>query len=634
MFKITLQLMEKLIFIQFHPTTRFTQDSPVFPDVWMDYFNDPDKGNVKSLSSYRADIILTPHTKSNAAELLQKISKGIEYPHDWSVKDKKGKVMMFSDEHMDTEDRLRQENTDMATSGESVVAKLTLEELVKVGLPVTNWWHNYLWLNGKPTPHLLWLKQLVGALLYAFDPKRDSGAAMTENNMLQKFMDIFDAWFKVTHTKIKNPPMYLWSVSRNRPASVSIEKSVPTTKADASRRLFDIDGSEINWAVLDTGILASHPAFRKINPQTGKPFPKAMGAVNDKLSNNTRVVATYDFTKFRDVLALIQGTRTFQGGSGDEVSLPTSNDQDQSISPVEFQNNIMDIEKDLKSGRLIDWSSIAPLLRIPHNEKQYKPPVHPHGTHVAGIIGAGYENKLNGYTLVGMCPRINLYDIRVMDDQGKGEEFNILAAIQFVRWLNSQRDTQVIHGINLSFSMIHEVSSFACGQTPVCEACERIVAEGTVVVAAAGNLGQAIYQSPSGATEQGFRIVNITDPGNAASVITVGSTHRNRPHSYGVSYFSSKGPTGDGRSKPDLVAPGEKIVSTGLKDSTERMDGTSMSAPHVSGAAALIMAKHRELIGKPGRIKDILCKSATDLGREKYFQGAGMVDVLRAIQSV
>jgi hypothetical protein len=59
-----------------------------------------------------------------------------------------------------------------------------------------------------------------------------------------------------------------------------------------------------------------------------------------------------------------------------------------------------------------------------------------------------------------------------------------------------------------------------------------------------------------------------------------------------------------------------------------------MAAPHVSGAAALLMAKHRELIGQPENVKKILCESATDLGRERYFQGYGMLDVLRAIQSV
>ena len=116
-------------------------------------------------------------------------------------------------------------------------------------------------------------------------------------------------------------------------------------------------------------------------------------------------------------------------------------------------------------------------------------------------------------------------------------------------------------------------------------------------------------------------------------VITVGATHRHQPHTYGVSYFSSRGPTGDGRIKPDLVAPGEKITAP-VPTGSGTKDGTSMAAPHVSGAAALLLARHRELLGSPSRVKEILCRTATDLGRERYFQGAGLVDVLRAIQSV
>jgi subtilisin family serine protease len=118
------------------------------------------------------------------------------------------------------------------------------------------------------------------------------------------------------------------------------------------------------------------------------------------------------------------------------------------------------------------------------------------------------------------------------------------------------------------------------------------------------------------------------------------------PHVYGVSYFSSKGPTGDGRAKPDLVAPGEKILScaTGTLLSNMPLEeqrsnyvedsGTSMAAPHVSGAIAAFLSIRREYIGEPEKVKEVFMSTATDLKRERYFQGAGLVDLMRAIQSV
>jgi subtilisin family serine protease len=146
--------------------------------------------------------------------------------------------------------------------------------------------------------------------------------------------------------------------------------------------------------------------------------------------------------------------------------------------------------------------------------------------------------------------------------------------------------------------------------------------------------------------------LTINDPGNAALALTVGSTHRESPHVYGVSYFSSKGPTGDGRLKPDLVAPGEKILScaAGVKhdEVVERLgealpeaaalyaedSGTSMAAPHVAGVIAAFLSIRREFIGRPEAVKDIFLSAATDLKRDRSFQGHGLVDLMRAIQSV
>jgi serine protease AprX len=643
--------IEQIIFKQFANNVRFTQDSPIYPDVWLQYFGED---NIKiDLKTYRADLILTPHRQATAADLFLGLSNELRSEHFKKMYD-------------------GQSPWDMASSGETVVAKLTLFELITVALPMTYWWHFYLWkADGKPTAELRWIRMLIGAILMKGKSTKAPGDAFTEEVLLEleeycnanfdSLVDNGNSTDKKKKTKGKEKPaiqrklkagiippwfikpvatdqdnILLWSVNRNRPASISLEHSVGTTKADASRKLFDIDGSGITWAVLDTGIDVRHPAFRKRDPKTGKMFKDALGKPEDRNSNNTRIIASYDFTKFRTILAEIYKNEKKAKNHPRGLFKVTSDRNDKKLTAEDEDDYIREIALDLNRGRLLDWTVISPLLRIPHNNKEYElnPPQHPHGTHVGGIIAASELDDNGKCTLLGMCPGINLYDIRVLDHNGAGEEFNILAALQFVRWLNNQKEGQIIHGVNLSFSMIHSVASYACGATPVCESCERLVAEGTVVVAAAGNLGQAMYQGTDGNIAQGFRMVNITDPGNAETVITVGSTHRDRPHSYGVSYFSSKGPTGDGRVKPDLVAPGEKIISSVLGNATDRMDGTSMAAPHVSGAAALLLAKHRELIGRPRRVKDILCKTATDLGREKYFQGCGMVDVLRAIQSV
>ena len=289
-----------------------------------------------------------------------------------------------------------------------------------------------------------------------------------------------------------------------------------------------------------------------------------------------------------------------------------------------------------------------------------------HGTHVAGIIAGEFAAARRGRKEVraymqhrdergdptaqtvplkaisGMAPKCKLLNMRVLNDEGGGEMGYILDAIDKIQELNDYGRKLLVHGVNISVGYEFDPEWFACGQSPLCVEVNRLVQSGVVVVVAAGNSGYGTLDTEYKGVISAGMSLTINDPGNAEHAITVGSTHRYMPHAYGVSYFSSKGPTGDGRLKPDLIAPGEKIISCAAgakRDKAKGCDycedsGTSMAAPHVSGVIAAFLSIRPEFVGQPERVKRIFLSTATDLQRERYFQGHGLVDLMRAIQSV
>lgn len=419
----------------------------------------------------------------------------------------------------------------------------------------------------------------------------------------------------------------VWMINPNRLARQTLWDSRKTAKADAAERLFQVTGRGVVFAVIDDGVDASHLGFmRRSEKNRGEDLSDLDRAARLKRS---RVRRTWDFTQLR----LLVGEATMDPNFDLEGFRSVFRGAAADWDAVAWASFIAKMKNRRVVSQNIDWELIEPAIRLEGD--RWVPPTSHHGTHVAGILGAWLPaNETIDTPLVGMCPDIDLWDLRVFDpDTGRSDEFIITAALDFVRWINRARNRPTVHGVNLSLALIHEVASFGCGQTPICESCNRLVAEGTVVVAAAGNAGWDPNADGAG-LGHGFGMISITDPGNADAVVTVGSTHRSDPHAYGVSYFSSRGPTGDGRRKPDLLAPGEKITSLFPGDRIDRLDGTSMAAPHVAGAAALLMQRYPELIGRPQEIKRILMATATDLGRETMFQGAGLIDVLRALQFV
>jgi serine protease AprX len=297
-----------------------------------------------------------------------------------------------------------------------------------------------------------------------------------------------------------------------------------------------------------------------------------------------------------------------------------------------------------------------------------------HGTHVAGIMAGNGHDSVSGYPsqYVGVAPNANIINLRVLDANGSGTDSQVIAAIQRAIQLKSTYNIRVI---NLSLGRsVYE--SYALD--PVCQAVEAAWKSGIVVVVAAGNQGRNNDYGTQG-------YATIQAPGNDPNVITVGATKTNGTPGRlddTVASYSSKGPTLlDHVVKPDLVAPGNRVVSlaspgstlvssllslniqpittcilgllgnnctTGLSGKYTRLSGTSMATPIVAGAAALMFQKDPTLT--PDTIKARMMKTAwkgypgnswgSDSKGKSYFSqydvftiGSGYLDIYSSLKS-
>ena len=274
------------------------------------------------------------------------------------------------------------------------------------------------------------------------------------------------------------------------------------------------------------------------------------------------------------------------------------------------------------------------------------PDRHGHGTHVAGIIAGARTFPAAGATpariISGVAPETKLHIYKVLDSEGNGEDAWIIKALDHIADMNDRAGKLVIHGVNLSLGGPFDQSTYGCGHTPLCDGLRRLWRQGVLVVLAAGNEGFAVLRSLEGDIDANMDL-SIGDPANLDEAIAVGSVHKENPHTYGVSYFSSRGPTADGRQKPDVVAPGERILSCrhrmpknlrGVDDEYVEMSGTSMAAPHVSGALAAFLSVRREFIGEADRVKQHLLHNCSDLNRDRSQQGAGLPNLVKMLVNI
>jgi Subtilase family len=379
----------------------------------------------------------------------------------------------------------------------------------------------------------------------------------------------------------------LWQNAKKR---ALISRSAQMVQATPAQQAYGAYGHNIEWAVLDTGINHHHPHF----------------------AMHRNVASLWDCTD-----------PSLRNHDSAEISEPV--------------------------GGFIDWSGEQPVWPAGADEMIDR---FGHGTHVSGIIAGEYAGLLEDdgerMRFAGMAPKAKLHSFKVLDDHGQGDDAWILMALDKIASINEQASTLRIHGVNLSLGGNFDPSVFGCGHTPLCVELRRLWRQGVLVTLAAGNEGFAVLRTLEDGPWQANIDLSIGDPANLEEAIAVGSVHRLNPHTYGVSYFSSRGPTADGRNKPDLVAPGEKIMSAradfearlklrkrGESPTAEDFyvaeSGTSMATPHVSGVLAAFLSLRREFIGYPDRVKKILLANCTDLERDRYAQGAGIPNLVKML---
>ena len=230
---------------------------------------------------------------------------------------------------------------------------------------------------------------------------------------------------------------------------------------------------------------------------------------------------------------------------------------------------------------------------------------HGHGTHVCSIAAGSGMASSGKY--VGVAPEATLLVAKVLRASGSGMTSDVMAGVE---WAVNQK-AQVI---NLSLGATGPCD----GSDALSATCDAAWQRGVVVCVAAGNEG------PGSGT--------VGSPGCAHKVITVGATDDQDA----VASFSARGPTLDGRQKPDICFPGVGIVAARAKGTVmgspldehyTSASGTSMATPHASGAVALMLAAYPK--DTPDQIKARLMETAKNLGLAGNVQGAGRADVAR-----
>lgn len=254
-------------------------------------------------------------------------------------------------------------------------------------------------------------------------------------------------------------------------------------------------------------------------------------------------------------------------------------------------------------SRIVGWYDAIHKSTHPYDDSG-------HGSHVAGI--AAGNGRLSNGLYTGIAPSANLIGVKVLNEKGNGTIPDIMKGLN---WILKNKDRLGIRIVNISIGA-NDPAGFDENSDFV-KKVNELWDSGIVVVAAAGNKGPERH--------------TISAPGNSRKIITVGSSDISRCQEKSYHSRSGTGPTLSCIKKPDVVAPGFRIISCSSLNKVKQgsqysiKSGTSMSTPVVSGAIALLLCRYPFMT--PREVKIRLKNSSTDLNLPHEKQGWGLINI-------
>ncbi|HZB22819.1 MAG TPA: S8 family peptidase [Gaiellaceae bacterium] len=401
------------------------------------------------------------------------------------------------------------------------------------------------------------------------------------------------------------------AASRKDPADV---RPAPPVKADADgNKLFDDLEVRVGALHADADVEVIVRLAAKATPERVADAAKAAGPLRGvrrfelvdafaatvnkgQLNALARLPWVLHVEENATVRALNDGAQTSFGVSKARIDAPSLDGAGRVAAVID--TGIDAAHVDLDGGKVVAFKDFVNARSEPYDDNG-------HGTHVAATL-AGDR---------GVAPAARLVGVKVLDAAGGGSMADVTGAIE---WVVQNKDVYGIDVINMSLG----AAGCADGTDTTSVAVDNAKAAGLLVAVAAGNEGPGSC--------------SVGAPAAARGALTVGAMADTTERGFSLAAFSSRGPTADGRVKPDVVAPGVNITSaqSGTGSGTVAFDGTSMATPFVAGLALLLEDANTAIT--PDGVRNALVGTAIDWGRTGVDSeyGAGRIDAYAALKSV